>query len=182
MAKRKTHNKDGATEAAILQAAKDAFIERGFAGARMQEIADKAGINKALLHYYFRSKDKLFQRILQGVLDTTTPVMFNALGSDKPIMERLEILVHDFLEVLCANPHYPMFIMHELSRYQEEFVKRLTGDPRKAAAILHFFASVEKEVAAGKLRPIQPAHLMLNITSLIVFPFVTWPMLKNTVG
>jgi AcrR family transcriptional regulator len=164
------------TEQTILKAAKKIFIQKGMDGARMQEIADEAGINKALLHYYFRSKDKLFEAIFQDAILKFIPGMMEMLQSDLPLFKKIEIFTGNYIDAFIENPFIPGFIMHELSR-----------DPSKIAAMVKnsgvrpeaFISQINKEIETGSIVPIDPYHLIVNILSMCIFPFAARPILLN---
>ena len=103
-------------EELILNAASDVFIEKGLSGARTQEIADRAGINKTLLHYYFRTKEKIFARILQQVFSSFLVQIDSAIAEDAPFPVALRTFIDSFVDYLAARPRVPLFIMQELSR------------------------------------------------------------------
>ena len=90
MVKKKNKKKDSTTEEKILAAAKKIFVQKGMAGARMQDIADEAGINKALLHYYFRNKEKLFEVIFLAAAERLFPRINRIFEADMPLFERIE--------------------------------------------------------------------------------------------
>ena len=87
-------DKDGETEERILRAARTVFVRHGTAGARMQEIAEEAGVNQALLHYYFRSKDRLAQAVFRDVAGRMVPSIVAVLGSESSIEQKVEQFVH----------------------------------------------------------------------------------------
>jgi TetR/AcrR family transcriptional regulator len=149
-------DKEQNTEQAILEAAKKIFIRKGMEGARMQEIADEAGINKALLHYYFRSKDKLFEAIFTGAI--------------------LKLFTGNYIDAFTENPFVPGFIMHELSRDPSKIVNMV-----KNAGInpQPFFDQVKHEADAGNINAVDPYHLIVNMLSMCIFPFVATPILMN---
>src|SRR5215204_3681785 len=91
------------TEAKILEAARAVFIRRGTAGARMQEIAEEAGVNQALLHYYFRSKERLSEAVFRDTAGRMFPVLIQTLGSDASIEEKIERIVEAYLETLSHS-------------------------------------------------------------------------------
>ena len=95
------------TEEKILNAAQRVFVEKGMDGARMQEIANEAGINKALLHYYFRTKQKLFEAIFKKVFKSILPNIMEMVHSDLPIEKKLEIFIEKYIELLLKNPFVP---------------------------------------------------------------------------
>ena len=104
------------TEERILEAAKKVFIRKGMYGARMQEIADEAGINKALLHYYFRSKNKLFEAIFQEAFHEFVPNAFGILKSDMPFEEKIRLFVSNYIDLISTNPFLPIFIINEINQ------------------------------------------------------------------
>ena len=109
-----TMNDKSETEQKIFEAARDVFHRRGFDGARMQEIADKAKINKALLHYYYRSKDKLFEAVFREALKRIGPIMFEALDREIPLEKKLKMFVSNYIDLVTKHPFIPGFIMHEM--------------------------------------------------------------------
>ena len=102
------------TEHKLLQVAQKHFVQKGFAGAKMQEIADEAQINKALLHYYFRSKDKLYEAVILQTLDEFIPMITAAFESDGTIWQRIQKIVDTYIDLLSEMPHIPFFIIYEL--------------------------------------------------------------------
>ena len=167
------------TEEVILEAAKRIFQQKGYAGTRMQEVADAAGINKAMLHYYFRSKEKLFRMILTQAMSTVSPMLLSAISSEKDVMGKMEDLVHGYLRILRSQPHLPLFIVHELSQNQGAFIRENIDRAAHGPAALGFFQQVMDETEAGKIRPINPVSLMMNVMSMIVFPFIARPMMQT---
>jgi len=164
------------TEKAILNTARKHFIQNGYAGARMQDIADDAGINKAMLHYYYRSKEKLYQEILGETLDQVVPIFAGALAHTGTFWEKLEKLVETYMEVLLAQPEIPSFMMSELSQKRERFVEELKKRGTFFPAVQSFLMVAMEEMEAGRIREIAPVHLFLNILGMTVFPFVAKPV------
>src|SRR5918992_2710556 len=99
------------TEQRILEAARVVFIRRGTAGARMQEIAAEAGVNQALLHYYFRSKERLAEAVFQQVAGRVLPTVLGLLGSKLPIEEKVEQVVEAYLDAFSRSPFLPGYIL-----------------------------------------------------------------------
>ena len=157
-------------------------MQKGYSGARMQEVADKAGINKAMLHYYYRSKEKLFRVILVEAIEVVKPMMITCLGSDKPVLDKLEDLINRHLDVLLERPHLPMFVMHELSQNQGKFMTERVGGDEARAIVLGFFQQIIAEGESGVIRKVNPIHLLMNTMSMIVFPFIARPMLATVTG
>jgi AcrR family transcriptional regulator len=163
------------TEEKILAAARKVFMQKGLAGARMQDIADEAGINKALLHYYYRTKEKLFEIIFLEHKQKMFANLVKILDSDKSVLEKIELIVEHEQDSLQALPQLPLFIMNEVNCNPERVLEM--HDKMMKDVQLKFFAQVEKEIAEGKIRPINPLDLMLNLISLNVFPYLSMPMI-----
>lgn len=173
----KSKDQDQSTEQKILVAAKQVFIEKGLAGARMQDIADRAGINKALLHYYFRSKDRLFEVIFLEAVQRFLPRVNILFESDQPLFEKIRDFIRTYIDMLIENPYLPSFVLHELHKQEPtEFLQRIWNG--KQPAIHKFIEQVNKEAAAGIIKPVSPVNLMLNMVSMCIFPFVGKPMAK----
>jgi TetR/AcrR family transcriptional regulator len=108
--------KDLNTEEKILAAARAVFMEKGMDGARMQDIADRAGINKALLHYYFRNKDKLFEMIFQDAMGRFMPRLADVIIADVDFFVKIEKMVSMYMDMLAQNPYLPQFVLNEVNR------------------------------------------------------------------
>ncbi len=163
------------TEEKILNAAQTVFIQKGMDGARMQEIADEAGINKALLHYYFRTKQKLFEAIFKKVFSKILPNIMEMVHSDLPIQEKLGIFIENYIDLLMKNPFLPTFILKEMNREPEFLASAIksTGiHPRE------IFLTFDKEMKAGNIREMDPRDLMINILGLSIFPFAAKPLMQ----
>jgi TetR/AcrR family transcriptional regulator len=172
--------KDRSTEERILDAAKKVFISKGMSGARMQDIANEAGINKALLHYYFRSKDKLFEVIFLETVARFIPRVNEIMNSDLSWSEKIESFAVEYIEKVIANPFLPLFIMNEMHKQPDEFLKKMWGGdkPRLEKFVLQLQGAIE----AKEIRPIDPAQLIMNLMSLCVFPFIGKPLLQMAAG
>jgi len=170
------------TETQILEAAKKIFLKKGFSGTRMQEIADEANINKSMLHYYFRSKELLFQKIVENSLTLIAPIFLDAITSDGPVMHKLEKLVVTYIDAILKNPHVPMFILYELSQKRVDFIRILQEKLHPADVLPRFINQIEEEQAMGILKPMDARHLILTVMSLIVFPFIGRPVFQEMLG
>ena len=172
--------KDRSTEERILDAAKKVFISKGMSGARMQDIANEAGINKALLHYYFRSKDKLFEVIFLETVARFIPRVNEIMNSDLSWSEKIKSFAVEYIEKVIANPFLPLFIMNEMHKQPDEFLKKMWGGdkPRLEKFVLQLQGAIE----AKEIRPIDPAQLIMNLMSLCVFPFIGKPLLQMAAG
>lgn len=168
--------KDQNTEQKILAAARQVFIEKGMDGARMQDIADRAGMNKALLHYYFRSKEKLFEMVFMEQASQFLPKVGSIMMSDAPLFTKIEQFVEVYIDKLTENPFMPLFILNELNRQPESFILKIWGEKRPPVQM--FAMQVVEEAKKGTIRPIEPPQLIVNMVSMCIFPFVAKPMIK----
>ena len=170
-------SEDLQTEEQILEAAKKVFHKQGFSGARMQEIADEAGINKSMLHYYFRSKDKLFQKVFQDSVRQFFPVIFNVLDSDLALVSKVEKLVETYYDIFREHPHLPRFVIHEMNQHPSRFKEFMDGAGIEIPA--KFIEQIRAEIEAGKMKPIQPKAFIINTIALCVFPVIAQPMIET---
>jgi TetR/AcrR family transcriptional regulator len=168
--------KDHNTEKKILEAARKIFLANGMAGARMQDIADEAGINKALLHYYFRSKDKLFEMIFKEAMAGFVPWANTVFESDLPLFQKIEQFTSEYIDLLIKNPYIPLFVLNEINRQPEIFIKKMWGGNRPSPGAM--MQQIEVAIRKGLIRPIAPIHLVINMISMCIFPFVGRPMIQ----
>jgi TetR/AcrR family transcriptional regulator len=169
---------DSNTEQLIIDAAKKIFLQRGLAGARMQDIADEAGINKAMLHYYFRSKDKLFEIIFNEAIANVIGRVARILGQPMPIMEKLPLVVNNYITSISQTPYLPIFVLNEISQQPEMFIKRVHS-VMDESMIHNFLREVVDAGKQGIIREVSPIHLLLNLLSLCVFPFAAKPLVQG---
>ena len=164
------------TEAEILKAAKKIFIEHGFAGARMQAIADEAKINKAMLHYYYRNKEMLFEKIMEGAVEMMSKQFINALSGSAPVMDKLKVLINSYTDTINQNPHIPIFILNEMARNQLYFQDKMQQRLEQNNVFQNFLLQIVEEQEQGILRPIPVPQFMLTVMSLIIFPHIAKPV------
>ena len=169
------------TEELIKEAAKKIFVKKGFAGARMQEIADEAGINKALLHYYYRNKAKLFEVIFDETFHVLLPRLSQILTADTNLIEKLETFIPMYIHTIRQNPHIPLFVLNELNQDSERFIAKVQAkvDPSKLMGLMQ---QIQESIEAGVVKPFNPIQLFLNVLSMCAFPFVARPVLQSIVG
>ena len=171
---------DATTEDKILAAARKVFIAKGMAGARMQDIADEAGINKALLHYYFRSKEKLFETIFKELSLQFIPRINSVFESDLSLYEKIEIFCAEYISKLLENPFIPLFIVNEMNKQPDVFLKKMWGGKKPVVAKL--IQQIDQEVRKGNIKKIHPAQLLLNMVSMCIFPFIGKPLCQLVMG
>lgn len=173
--------KDQTTEQVILEAAKKVFVRKGMAGARMQDIADEAGINKALLHYYFRNKEKLFEVIFIEAAEKLFPRINAIFNADQPLFEKIESFCEEYITVVSENPYLPLFVLNEINQDPEYFLQKVWAGRSKPNPA-KFLEQIEKEVKKGTIKRISPLHLLMNLISMTIFPFVAKPMFQKNLG
>jgi AcrR family transcriptional regulator len=173
---KKKQHKTHSTQEIIFEAAKKVFVEKGFDGARMQNIADEAGINKALLHYYFRSKEKLFDYIFDESFKKFFPQISLIMFSELQFEEKIKSFVSHYIDTLLQNPHIPVFVLHELKRKPERILNIIKNSgihPEQTSQLL------QKEIDEGKINPIPMEHLIVNMIGLCLFPFIGRPIIEG---
>jgi AcrR family transcriptional regulator len=164
-------------EEKILDAAKTVFQRKGMTGARMQEIADEAGINKALLHYYYRSKQMLFEAVFFQAFSLIAPKLGAVLNSEIALFDKIKHFTKGYISFAMAHPYLPKFIVQELNQ-NPDFAEKLIQH-NSFPNIDIFKNQIETAVKNGKISAISPEQLFINIMSLTVFPFIGAPLLKG---
>lgn len=170
-----TNIKKDNTEERILKAARTVFIRKGMDGARMKEIADEAGINKALLHYYFRSKQKLFETIVEKLFQQIFPNILLLTNTNLPIKERLERFIENYIDILLNNPFLPAFVIQEMNRDTNFFVTTFNRLGINPDLIINMF---NEEIEAGNIIKMNPREIVLNTLSMCLFPFAARPLMQ----
>lgn len=164
------------TEVLILDAARKVFLENGFDGTSMQMIASEAGINKALLHYYYRSKDRLFEAVFIEAFGQMAPNLVKVFISDMAFEDKIRAFVDTYITALLEFPQIPQFILHELHRNPQRIVELIksTGiDPEMV------FGKIHREIELGHIKSMDPRQLMVNMLALCIFPFAARPMIQG---
>ncbi|MCL9808903.1 TetR/AcrR family transcriptional regulator [Flavobacterium luminosum] len=168
------------TEEKIFEAAFKVFQSKGFTGARMQEIADEAGINKAMLHYFFRSKEKLFEAVFMNAFGKLAPQINQIFNSDDVLFEKIEKFIHSYISFVMEYPFLPQFIIQEMNN-NPEFVAKFLKD-KKRPNPEKLLKQIEKEIELGSIKPIPPKQLVLDIFSMTAFPFAAQTLVKGIIN
>ncbi|HEY5511278.1 MAG TPA: TetR/AcrR family transcriptional regulator [Prolixibacteraceae bacterium] len=164
------------TKEKIVHAAKLVFIRKGMDGARMQEIADEAGINKALLHYYFHSKQELFNEVFYGILSNLIPGLISIFKLDIPFVEKIEAIVMQYDSFMLMNPFLPQFVIREINRDPDQLSRFMTD---KGLDFEKVEEMINKEVETGRIRPITFQHLFVSVIGMIIAPYVGRPLFQR---
>ncbi len=167
---------DQSTDLKIKEAAKRVFLEKGFGGATTRDIAENAETNIALVNYYFRSKEKLFQEIfLESFMETFSPIT-RILNDDLPIEVKIYKLVENMTDLLRRDPLLPMFVLSELRSENSKMCDLVCELHQQEGNA--FIQQLEAEAAKGNIRKIDFDHIELDIMSMIIFPFVSMNLIK----
>jgi len=169
---------DATTEERIKEAARKIFTQKGYSAARTRDIADEAGLNLALLNYYFRSKEKLFDIIMLETLQQFMNGMKSLLGTENTtIEEKLTDIVSNYIDMLTKQPDLPLFIFSELKANPKKLIAKM--GIKEFLMNSYFLKQFQEAVTASKIPPLDPLHYIMNIISLTVFPFIASPILQD---
>lgn len=171
-------------EQAILAAAKEEFLDKGYDGARTTSIARNAGVTHAMLHYYFKTKDQLFERIfhetmgmlVEGILEVFTQ-------TEKPFKQRMAEALDIHFEVIRQNPRLPLFMIREVASRPERFavIKNIIST-FAGNVLITMQKDIDQAVSDGEISPIDATTLLLDMISLNVFPFIVKPVYEAATG
>jgi TetR/AcrR family transcriptional regulator len=179
---------DADTETRILDAAHAVFMRRGTAGARMTEIAREAGVNHALVHYYFRSKQRLAEAVFRRAIGQFFPAMIGVLASEAPLEDKVRMVAAAQVDMLLKNRYLPGYLVAELNHYPEraeQLLSTMSGTtPANLRARLFGTLGPQLEEAArsGAIREIRPQEFVLNLVSMVVYPFAARPLVMAIMG
>ncbi|MFO8028893.1 MAG: TetR/AcrR family transcriptional regulator [Cyclonatronaceae bacterium] len=168
------------TEQKIFEAARHVFHRKGLEGARMQEIADNANIHKSMLHYYYRSKEALFQKVYQLSIMKVMPEIVNLLNEEVSLELKIRKFVVKYIETIQANPDIPLFILHELNKDPNRFKQFIMGQVGKK--VEPFLEELRQAAKEGRVVDMPPEQILVNILSLTVFPFIGRPVIQMILG
>jgi len=175
--------RDNQAEKAILDAARKVFTRKGFAAARMDEIAREAKINKALLHYYFRSKENLFDLVFEQRLGEFFGALAGILAKPMPLMEKIAAIVAQDIDMLRSRPDLPIFVLQELAHNPERLVEAARSVNMGPFTLMKSFKlQVADAVEKKEIKPIDGGQLLINIMSMAIYPFIAKPLIKAVQG
>lgn len=172
------------TEHRILQAAEEEFLQKGLEGARTTTIAERAGVTHAMLHYYFRTKGMLFERIISEKMQQVGNILLTVfISDDLPLMDRIQHGVEQHFDFIAAHPDLPRFVIKEIYTHPDRYdilwsqisviVDRLLGDLQR---------QIDRSAAAGDMEWVDAHMLFLDIISLNIFSFICFPIIKPLLG
>ena len=167
-------------EQQILEVAEKEFLEKGYNGARTTSIAKAADVTHAMLHYYFRTKEQLFERFIDKKMSEVVPLLTHLFGnSDLPLVERIEKTISVHFDFVATNPDLPRFLINEILPYKE----RCDLFYSKVANFLYLFNNLQREVneaaARGEVEQFNVLLLFQSVLSLNIFPSLMANMIEN---
>jgi TetR/AcrR family transcriptional regulator len=168
---------DKQTEEKIFEAATDVFEEKGLAGARMQDISDRAGINKALLHYYFRTKERLFNAVFEMVAKKMFARFSHIFEEDVSLEDKIRLFLREHISFLQKNPKLPAFIINEINQNPERIRKLLENVDYKANLEM-LLEKHKNEIHKYNIDEKTIPQIMTTIVSMSVFPFAARGLLE----
>lgn len=165
----------------ILKAAEKLFLEQGFIRTKMAQIAEEAGCNQALVHYYYRTKELLFEKIYEEKIEQMLSNLLITTSSDAPFEENILNLISVHFEFLKQNPQLPAFSLNEGLNNSSENMTFLIQKFKKAlqTVIIPMEAELKKEIEKGTIRPISTIDLLFTVLSLNIAPFLIAPIFRN---
>ena len=173
-------NKELSTEQIILEAAEAEFLEKGYGNAKTVAIAKRAGVSHSMLHYYFRTKEQLFQKVFKEKVQTFTQMFSVVFEQNTDFSETLRLVIETQFNFLTQNPQLPMFVIREILLNKEN------RDWAIKTLFPHFFpfiSTIEKmlktEISKGAVRPIAIQNLLMNILSINISFFIALPALQE---
>jgi AcrR family transcriptional regulator len=162
---------DATTEEKIIEAARKVFTQKGYSAARTRDIAEEAGLNLALLNYYFRSKEKLFDIIMLETLQQFMNGMKSLLSTENTsVEEKITTIVSNYIDMLTKQPDLPLFIFSEIKANPKKIIAKM--GIRDFLMNSFFLKQFKEGVKAKRLPALDPLHFIMNIVGLTVFPFI----------
>ena len=168
-------------EQKIIEAAKATFLKKGFKDTNMSDIAAEVGLTRPAMHYYFRTKERLFQAVFGDILMSFLPKVSDTITSDLPLEEKIGAIADAYLAILKENPQLPMFLMKEAMRDFEGFVQMALGINISQAGN-NVFSAIESEMEAGKIKKVPIIEIFYTFYGLVAMPFLTMPIASHIFG
>jgi len=169
--------KDGTTEDKIKEAARKVFTQKGYAATRTRDIAEESGYNLALLNYYFKSKEKLFDIVM---LENLQVFIHNVMGilndTTTTLREKIEQLISHYIDMLIKNPEIPLFVLSELRTDPKKLITKIGSQFNIADSCL---AKQWREMVKAEKITLNPVHMVMNVAAMTIFPFVASPMIQS---
>jgi TetR/AcrR family transcriptional regulator len=168
------------TEKLIKEKAKTLFFQKGFMDATTQEIADEAGVNRALIHYYFRSRELMLDILLDETLQEKKDRVRNILSSSYPFREKIARYIDTVVDYGLTYPYLENFIISETARHPDKIRDFCAKDRSKSSDLIR--QDLEEEIRKKKIAPISAEHFMVNLVALCNYPLLAKSILKTIHG
>jgi TetR/AcrR family transcriptional regulator len=168
------------TEKLIKDKAKKLFFKKGFLDATTQEIADEAGVNRALIHYYFRSREQMLDMLLEETILEKKERVTRILSSDLPFKQKIAKYINTVVDHGLEYPYLENFIVSETARHPDKVKNLCTRYPTKSTDLIR--EQLQQEIKKKKLAPISPEHFMVNLVALCNYPLLAKSILKTVHG
>jgi AcrR family transcriptional regulator len=182
MKAKKEIEKNPSTEDKIKEAARRVFTTKGYAATRTRDIAEESGFNLALINYYFRSKEKLFDIIMVEHLQLFIHSVMDIVNDPATSLDKkLELVISHYIDMLIANPNLPLFVLNEVSADPKKLMEKI-GVKQMVHEQLVIAKQWNELVAKKKITNIDPLHILMNVVSLTIFPFLGSPIIRNRTG
>lgn len=156
----------------IIEAAKQVFVRKGYEATKMGDIATEAGIGRTALHYYYRTKDMLFDAIFDQLMDALLPNLGVIMDEDLPFLEKLPKIITQYAKTLRSNPLFPIFVINELQRDPEHIYGSILKDPSRVKPIVRLQTQIKAEMEQGILRKMPLVYTATTLISLLIFPLL----------
>ena len=171
-------------ESKIIEAARELFYEKGYMGTTVRDIANKADVNLALLHYYFRTKDNIFKLVFDGALALLFGKLNKALTSNKTLFEKIEMMVASYITTGMQHPKLPSFVMTELAVNTNLMLSLINSHKDKSVLSKNFerfYEEIEEAIENKVIKRIEPNSICTDIQALSLYPFIAKNCLLHSV-
>lgn len=182
MAKKKEKSAtDAPTEEKIKNAARVVFQKKGYAATRTRDIAEEAGINLALLNYYFRSKERLFEIIMMQTLSDFLQTLLTVMNDESTTFEeKNELFVSKYIDSISKEPYIPLFVLNEMQNRPENFLQNVTSKDIFIDSL--YSRQFQQAVAAGRISEPDLVNFIINLMGLVIMPFISMPVVRAVTG
>lgn len=159
-------------ETRIIEAAKQVFVRKGYEATTMSDVAKEVGIGRTALHYYYRTKEMLFDAIFDQLMGALLPNIGRIVDEKNPFLEKLPKIIDEYMSLLQANPSLPVFLIVELNRDPEHLFHCVMKDPARLQPLMRLRLQMEDEMDKGLLRKMPVEDAVSTLVSLVVFPML----------
>lgn len=176
-----TFEKTTTMEQKIIQAARETFLKKGYKETNMSDIAAAVGLTRPAMHYYFRTKERLFQTVFGDILESFLPKIKGLINSDLSLEDKIGHIVDEYLVIFKETPELPLFLMKEAARDFDGFVQMALGS-NVVEMGRNVFAALENEMSAGRIKDVPFIEIFYTFFGLMTVPFLTLPVASHIFG